>query len=83
MLQTAQRVGSAIGVAVILAQFFATLGTSRGDYGQALSVALRTTIGFIVVALLFAIADLVRRSGRTRHPEPQHAAPEPVARHAA
>ena len=28
MLQTAQRVGSAIGVAVVLAQFFAALGTS-------------------------------------------------------
>ncbi len=83
MLQTAQRVGSAIGVAVILAQFFATLGTARGDYGEALSVALRTTIGFILVALVFAVADLVRRSGRTRHPEPQHAAPDPVARHAA
>ena len=83
MLQTAQRVGSAIGVAVILAQFFAALGTSRGDYAAALSVALRTTIGFVVVALVFAVIDLVRRTSHDRHPEPQHAAPEPVARHAA
>ena len=42
MLQTAQRVGSAIGVAVVLAQFFAALATSAGDYGAALSVSLRT-----------------------------------------
>ena len=83
MLQTAQRVGSAIGVAVILAQFFAALGSSRGDYAAALSVALRTTIGFVVVALVFAVIDLVRRAGHDRHPEPQHAAPDPVARHAA
>ena len=61
MLQTAQRVGSAIGVAIVLAQFFAALATSRGDYGTALSVSLRTTIGLITVALLFAVLDLVRR----------------------
>jgi EmrB/QacA subfamily drug resistance transporter len=79
MLQTAQRVGSAIGVAVILAQFFAQLGQTRGDYAEALSVALRTTVGFVAVALLFALLDLIRR--RTGHPateEPQRAAePEP------
>ena len=61
MLQTAQRVGSAIGVAVVLAQFFAALADSRGDYGHALSVSLRTTIVLIVVALLFAVLDLIRR----------------------
>ena len=64
MLQTAQRVGSAIGVAVVLAQFFAALATSRGDYATALSVSLRTTIVLIIVAMVFAVLDLVRR--RTR-----------------
>jgi EmrB/QacA subfamily drug resistance transporter len=64
MLQTAQRVGSAIGVAVVLAQFFAALGTSGGDYDAAFSVSLRTTIALITVALAFAVLDLVRR--RTR-----------------
>jgi hypothetical protein len=83
MLQTAQRVGSAIGVAVILAQFFAALGSTKGDYGEALSMALRTTIVFIAIALVFAIADLLRRTGHDRHPEPQHAAPETEPRHAA
>ena len=61
MLQTAQRVGSAIGVAVVLAQFFAALASSRGDYAVALSDSLRTTIGLVAVALLFAVIDLVRR----------------------
>ncbi len=83
MLQTAQRVGSAIGVAVILAQFFAALGTERGDYAEALSMALRTVVAFVGVALVFAVADLARRSGRDRHPQPQHAAQEPAPRHAA
>jgi EmrB/QacA subfamily drug resistance transporter len=61
MLQTAQRVGSAIGVAVVLAQFFATLAHSAGDYGEALSVSLRTTVGLVVMALVIAVIDLVRR----------------------
>ena len=77
MLQTAQRVGSAIGVAVVLAQFFAALADSRGDYGAALSVSLRTTIGLIAVALLFAVLDLVRRRTRSGSPSTylDHAAP--------
>ena len=77
MLQTAQRVGSAIGVAVVLAQFFAALADSRGDYGDALSVSLRTTIGLIAVALLFAVLDLVRRRTRSESPSTylDHAAP--------
>ena len=61
MLQTAQRVGGAIGVAVVLAQFFAALGTSRGDYDAALSISLRTTIALIAAALVFAVIDLARR----------------------
>ena len=61
MLQTAQRVGSAIGVAVVLAQFFAALASSGGNYAEALSVSLRTTVGLVAVALVFAVIDLVRR----------------------
>ncbi len=68
MLQTAQRVGSAIGVAVVLAQFFATLASSHGDYAVALSDSLRTTIGLVAVALLFAVIDLVRRRTSADHP---------------
>jgi hypothetical protein len=68
MLQTAQRVGSAIGVAVVLAQFFAALANSQGDYGTALSVSLRTTIVLIAVALVFALLDLVRRRTQSESP---------------
>ena len=62
MLQTAQRVGSGIGVAVVLAQFFGALASSHGNYARALSVSLRTTLLLILVALAFALADLVRRT---------------------
>ncbi len=80
LLQTAQRVGSALGVAVVLAQFFGALAATGGDHAEALSQSLRTTIGLVVVALLLGLADLVRRvrtpgarvtpSATGRDPEP-------------
>ncbi|SDR79495.1 drug resistance transporter, EmrB/QacA subfamily [Nocardioides scoriae] len=60
LLQTAQRVGGAIGVAVVLAQFFAVVG-SGGEYAEAVSVSLRTTVGLVVLALLLGLVDLARR----------------------
>jgi len=65
MLQTAQRVGSAIGVALVLAQFFDQLAADGANYPAALSTSLRTTIGLILVALIFGIADLIRRQRAT------------------
>ena len=70
MLQTAQRVGSAIGVALVLAQFFDQLAADGDNYPAALSASLRTTIGFILVALLFGIADLIRRNRASAHSHP-------------
>lgn len=61
LLQTAQRVGSAIGVAVVLAQFFERLASSGGDHAEAFSVSLRTVIGLVVLALVLATVDLTRR----------------------
>jgi EmrB/QacA subfamily drug resistance transporter len=84
MLQTAQRVGSAIGVAIVLAQFFGRVASSRGqDYAGALSVSLRTTIALVAVALLFALADLVRRRSNEQQPPARHALEEASPRHAA
>jgi EmrB/QacA subfamily drug resistance transporter len=61
LLQTAQRVGSAIGVAVVLAQFFESLNSTHGDFARAFSDALHTTIGLLLVALVLAVVDEVRR----------------------
>jgi EmrB/QacA subfamily drug resistance transporter len=79
MLQTAQRVGSAIGVALVLAQFFSSLASSH-DVAAAFTVGLRTTAAFVVASLLIGLADLTglrrRRSGgavaagQAREPEP-------------
>jgi nitrate reductase gamma subunit len=83
MLQTAQRVGSAIGVAIVLAQFFDRIAASHGqDYAVALSMGLRTVLGFVGVALLFGLVDLVRRRAVQQRPEPRHALAEPEPRQA-
>lgn len=67
LLQTAQRVGSAIGVAIVLALFFERVRSTRGDFADALSYSLHVTIGFVLVALVLGLVDLVRRA-RDEHP---------------
>jgi len=62
LLQTAQRVGSAIGVAIVLALFFERVRSSDGDFADALTYSLHVTIAFILAALALGIADLVRRA---------------------
>lgn len=79
LLQTAQRVGSAIGVAVVLAQFFDRLAPSRGDFADAFSVALHTTIGLVAVALVLAVIDQVRRR-RTDEGDGRDGAGDPAER---
>jgi hypothetical protein len=62
-----------VGVAVVLAQFFDRLASSHGDFADAFSAALHTTIGLVVVALVLAVVDQVRRV-RDPDEDPQ---PEP------
>ncbi|GGL09363.1 MFS transporter [Mangrovihabitans endophyticus] len=59
VLQTGQRIGTAIGIAAAGAVFFARLAGTRGDWSQALRTALLVTIGFVLVALAAAITDVV------------------------
>ncbi len=61
LLQTAQRVGSAIGVALVLAQYFTTLAATGGDVAAALTTGLRTTLSFVLAALLIGVVDLAYR----------------------
>ncbi|WP_197679112.1 MFS transporter [Auraticoccus monumenti] len=70
LLQTAQRTGSAIGVAVVLAIFFQSAAATGGDLGEALSYSLRTTIALVLVALALGVVDLRRR---TADPAPEPA----------
>jgi EmrB/QacA subfamily drug resistance transporter len=68
VLQTAQRIGNAIGAAVITAVFYAAVsgaasgGTGRqADYGQAYAVSLVVSVVFAGAALILAIRDVRRR----------------------
>jgi EmrB/QacA subfamily drug resistance transporter len=64
-LQTAQRIGAAIGTAVLAAVFYQVLARASGNYSDAVSVALICACGLMVLALLMAVTELVLR--RPRH----------------
>jgi len=61
VLQTTQRLGSAAGIAVVGAVFFALEGSGSGR--SAIGVALGVTTGLIALALVPAVLD-TRRQGR-------------------
>ncbi|MEU1706919.1 MFS transporter [Streptomyces sp. NPDC005706] len=66
VLQTGQRVGSAAGIAVVGAVYFAHQA-GPGYSATAIQLGLLTAVGLIMAALVLAVADL--RERRTR-PEP-------------
>ena len=77
MLQTAQRLGNAVGAAVISAVFYASVagaaaaGPARqAHYGRGYALGLCISLAFTAAALLLAVRD-VRRGGR---PQPVPAA---------
>jgi MFS family permease len=75
-LQTAQRVGSAIGTAVLATIFYQVLTRTGHDYSAAVSDTLLCASGIMLLALLLAVVELVRRryhGGRpTPTPHPEH-----------
>jgi 4-amino-4-deoxy-L-arabinose transferase-like glycosyltransferase len=76
-LQTAQRIGSAIGTAVLAAIFYQVLVRTGRDYRVAVYDALLCASGVMLLALLMAVVELVRRHQTDRRaalPLPEHAA---------
>ncbi len=75
-LQTGQRIGSAIGAAVLTAAFRLTT-SSGGSLGTAVCVAFLTALAFTLVALVMAVRELrIRPTAATTtldDHEPQHA----------
>ncbi len=62
VLQTAQRVGLAIGQAVIGSVFFAAVvGTGAAAYAHALGAAVTVALGFVAVATVIAVLEVVRQ----------------------
>jgi EmrB/QacA subfamily drug resistance transporter len=64
VLQTGQRIGTAVGIAAIGAVFFNRLAANGGHWSTAFRAALLVTLGFVLVALVAALADV--RAGRVR-----------------
>jgi EmrB/QacA subfamily drug resistance transporter len=69
MLQTSQRIGNAVGAAVMSAVFYASVsgaapgGAQREEhYGHGYAMALTFSVVFAVAALALAIRDVLRRS---------------------
>jgi MFS family permease len=73
-LQTAQRIGSAIGTAVLAAIFYQVLTRTGRDYPVAVYDALLCASGVMLLALLTALVELVRRHRLAAVPLPEHAA---------
>jgi EmrB/QacA subfamily drug resistance transporter len=76
-LQTAQRIGAAIGTAALAAVFYTVLGRTGRDYPAAVSAALLCTCGFMLLALVAAAVELARRRARAARrtapaPWPEH-----------
>jgi len=67
-LQTAQRIGSAIGSAVLATVFYHVLTATGGNYTEAVSDTLLFASWFMLLALLMAIAEVVRRHVRQAAP---------------
>ncbi|AEW92383.1 major facilitator superfamily permease [Streptantibioticus cattleyicolor NRRL 8057 = DSM 46488] len=95
VLQTGQRIGSAVGIAAVGSVFFAHIASHHGDWAGALDVAVSVSVAFVLLALLIALIDvfsgrLPKRSARHRpaharsrhatHPGPTDPPPPPHAR---
>ncbi|MFF8730596.1 MFS transporter [Streptomyces sp. NPDC015171] len=74
VLQTAQRIGSAAGIAAVGSVYFAHLA-NHGSPRTALQLALLGSVGIILLALVLAVADLRER---VVAPEPEPREEEPA-----
>ncbi|MFG2602396.1 MFS transporter [Streptomyces sp. NPDC048514] len=74
VLQTGQRIGSAAGIAVVGAVYFAHLA-NRGRATTALQLGLLTATAIILVALYLAVADLRERRAHPGRDDLAAAAP--------
>ncbi|MFJ6215847.1 MFS transporter [Streptomyces sp. NPDC092296] len=59
VLQTAQRIGSAIGIAAVGSVFFARVASHHGDWPGAFQLGVVVATAFVLAALLVALADVV------------------------
>jgi len=73
-LQTAQRIGAAVGSAVLVTILYHQLSEVGEAYPTAISDTLLYAAGFMVLALSLAIVDLARQAQRSEHRAPHRLA---------
>jgi EmrB/QacA subfamily drug resistance transporter len=66
LLQVAQRIGAAVGIAAVGSVFFARAAATRGDFASAFDHGMLVATAFVVAALGIAVVDVLvdRRLGR-------------------
>jgi EmrB/QacA subfamily drug resistance transporter len=80
-VQTAQRIGAAIGTAILVVIFYDVLASTDQDYSTAVSNALVSASGFMLLALVMAITEVARRRPRHGPRLTQQELPEQQANH--
>ena len=65
VLQTAQRIGTALGIAAVGSVFFNRLAVNGGNWDLAFRTSLTITIGFVILALIAAATDVALPSPST------------------
>jgi EmrB/QacA subfamily drug resistance transporter len=80
-LQTAQRIGSAVGTALLASIFYRILTSSGHAYPTAVSDTLLCASGLMLLALLLAIAELWGRHRHRHRREQPPPTPEPHHQH--
>jgi EmrB/QacA subfamily drug resistance transporter len=78
-VQTAQRIGAAIGTATLATIYYHVLTHGGHDFSTAVSDALLSASGFVLLALLLALIDATRRRP-AREPRPRPGSYGPVTR---
>jgi EmrB/QacA subfamily drug resistance transporter len=73
-LQTGQRIGTAIGTAVLASVLRLAASGGRDHYPSAAALALTCAIGFVLGALVLAVIDLRTTRDRSHTPSPEAAA---------
>ncbi|WP_031466207.1 MFS transporter [Sciscionella sediminilitoris] len=66
VLQTGQRIGSAVGTAIGGSLFFSQLSASHGDFHDSAAHGLFGSAGLVILALLVGVADIVLSRRRRR-----------------
>jgi EmrB/QacA subfamily drug resistance transporter len=77
VLQTGQRLGTAVGVATVGSTFFQTLASHHGDYGVAASYGMRVATVLTAAALVIGVIDVLstgRKGRKDRQHQPEHLA---------